>query len=276
VGSERSFDAPADFAQPARQCVAIYQQRPGAACRPAPGKNLRFEVRDTGPGIPADRYDDVFVEFEQLGNPQRDRRQGLGLGLAIVKRLASLLGHSIGLRSTLGRGSCFWIDVPLAQQNVLAEAPTGELLHQHHNPLLGSRVLVLDDESTILQSMRNLLAHWGCQVDSAANTDEAESALRSHVPDLLIADCRLGGESTGLDAVSQLRAIAREEIPVLIITGDTAPERLREARDSGYPLLHKPVPPARLRSAMQHLIKRNRLKPSSIPATDCESMASRP
>ena len=66
------------------------------------GLKLRFEVYDTGPGIPADRLDDVFLEFYQLGNPERDRHQGLGLGLAIVKRVASLLEHDVTVRSRAG------------------------------------------------------------------------------------------------------------------------------------------------------------------------------
>lgn len=116
-------------------------------------------------------------------------------------------------------------------------------------------MLVLDDESAILESMRSLLGRWGCEVTAAATVDEARSAARTRTPDLLIVDHRLAEEQTGLDAVSDLRRAVGVEVPALVVTGDTASERIREARSSGYPLLHKPVQPARLRSAMLHLLR---------------------
>ena len=218
------------------------------------GDKLRFEVHDTGPGIPQDRFDDIFVEFQQLGNPQRDRRQGLGLGLAIVKRLAGLLGHPIGLTSQLGRGSCFWVETHLVQSQNSTVAHQSETKRLPGDHLSGARVLVLDDETSILQSMRNLLEHWGCKVSTAATVDEAQSLVQTKVQDLLVVDYRLAGDITGLNVATRLLKAAGHNIPVLVITGDTAPERLREARDSGYPLLHKPVQPAKLRSTMQHLL----------------------
>jgi CheY-like chemotaxis protein len=226
--------------------------------------NLRFEVHDTGPGIPQAHFDDIFIEFQQLGNPHRDRRQGLGLGLAIVKRLAGLLGHPIGLSSQLGQGSCFWVETPLAQPQEPIQSPRQCPDRLPAGQLLGARVLVLDDETSILQSMRNLLEHWGCEVSTAGTFEEAQRLVQTVNQDLLIVDYRLAGDITGLNAATHLRKAAGHEIPVLVITGDTAPERLREARDSGYPLLHKPVQPARLRSAIQHLIREG-LATASIP-----------
>jgi signal transduction histidine kinase/CheY-like chemotaxis protein len=227
------------------------------------GDYLRFEVHDTGPGIPEDRFDDIFIEFQQLGNPHRDRRQGLGLGLAIVKRLAGLLGHPIGLTSQLGRGSCFWVETRLAQPQETAHPPPGETERLPGDQIHGARVLVLDDETSILQSMRHLLEHWGCEVSTAATLEEAHRLVQAEAQDLLIVDYRLAGEITGLNAANHLQETAGHAIPVLVITGDTAPQRLREARDSGYPLLHKPVQPARLRSTMQHLIRDRLASPST-------------
>lgn len=76
------------------------------------GDMLRIEVCDTGVGIPQDQLQMIFEEFHQLGNPERDREQGLGLGLAIVRRLATLLGHRIDVQSRVGRGSCFSVALP--------------------------------------------------------------------------------------------------------------------------------------------------------------------
>jgi len=218
------------------------------------GAGLRFEVHDTGPGIPADKLDDIFQEFYQLGNPERDRRQGLGLGLAIVKRVAALLGHDITARSRLGHGSCFAITAPLSQElpsslPFAAMAAPGLELWNH-------RVLVLDDDHAILAAMEGLLKRWGCKVSTATSLEEAREKIAANAlpPELLIVDYRLPGQASGLDAASALQEALGRRVPVLVITGDTAPDRLREAQASGYPLLHKPVQPAKLRSIMRHLI----------------------
>ncbi|MEJ0008944.1 MAG: ATP-binding protein [Steroidobacteraceae bacterium] len=78
------------------------------------GARVRIQVLDTGRGIPADEQQHIFQEFYQLGNPERDRNQGVGLGLAIVKRLTTLLDHPLSLRSPTGRGSCFQLEAPVA------------------------------------------------------------------------------------------------------------------------------------------------------------------
>jgi len=217
-------------------------------------RHMRLEVRDSGVGIPGDRLDDVFKEFQQIGSHQHDRKQGLGLGLAIVKRLAGLLGHPIGVRSAPGAGSCFWIDVPMANAATVPSAAAEDTAGMSGGQLRGARVLVLDDDLVILRSMQELLESWGCDVSTATSIARAEAGIRSHAPELLIVDYRLADEETGLGALARLRALAERRLPALVITADTAPERLREARDSGYPLLHKPVQPARLRSAMQYLL----------------------
>lgn len=78
------------------------------------GDSIRIEVRDTGPGIPADKHEAVFDDFVQLGNPERDRNKGLGLGLAVARRMAGLMGHPMGVVSHVGRGTAFWITLPIA------------------------------------------------------------------------------------------------------------------------------------------------------------------
>src|SRR5690606_3491097 len=78
------------------------------------GAQVRIEVADSGIGIAAEQIPLIFQEFTQLGNPERDRGKGLGLGLAIVERLARLLDAAVGVRSQPGRGSIFWVTVPLS------------------------------------------------------------------------------------------------------------------------------------------------------------------
>jgi signal transduction histidine kinase/CheY-like chemotaxis protein len=221
------------------------------------GKDLRLEVRDTGCGIPKDRIADCFVEFQQINNPQRDRTQGLGLGLAIVQRLARLLGHRLEVRSELGRGSLFAIRLPLLAG---AQAATASLVGQTYRPPepveRPLRVLVLDDDRMVREAMDDLLSGWGYQVSPVASLDEALSVASGSPPDLLIADYRLPGGVTGADAIMAIHRQAGHEIPALVITGDTAPGRLRESATPGHPLLHKPVDPAKLRTTLRFLASR--------------------
>jgi signal transduction histidine kinase len=218
------------------------------------GGSIRIEVYDNGPGIPQDSLEDIFLEFHQLGNPERDRRKGLGLGLAIVKRLAGLLGHKIDVRSTVGRGSRFAITVPLSTERRPAARPASSVAMGAD--LLGARVLVLDDDISVLDAMRTLLEGWGCDVITTSSPQEAEAALASdsRLPDMLIVDYRLRRHASGIETIERLHQLARHRIPALVVTGDTAPDRLREAQESGYPLLHKPVRPAQLRAVMRKLI----------------------
>jgi signal transduction histidine kinase/ActR/RegA family two-component response regulator len=219
------------------------------------GGTVRVDVFDTGPGIPPEAIDDIFLEFHQLGNPERDRRKGLGLGLAIVKRLADLLGHRIEVRSVVGRGSRFSITLPLSSEpETVARggappADPGADLH-------GKRVLVLDDDTAVLDAMASLLERWGCDVVTTSTPEEAEAAVAAGAApiDLLIVDYRLRQHASGIETIGRLHARAGARIPALVITGDTAPDRLREAEESGYPLLHKPVKPAQLRTVMRQLV----------------------
>ena len=216
------------------------------------GGNLAMQVWDTGPGIPADQQELVFQEYYQLGNPERDRSRGLGLGLAIVRRLTALIGASLVLRSLPGRGCCFEIGVPLALAGQADEPPqTPEL-----GALATGLVVVIDDELAIRDAMTTLLETWGHMVIAAGSSAEAIERLATcpDQPDLIISDFRLRDGENGIAAVERLRSEYNEPIPAMLITGDTAPDRLAEAQASGLLLLHKPVPNSRLRAAIVNLI----------------------
>ncbi len=219
------------------------------------GESLRIDVVDTGPGIPTESLEEIFVEFHQLGNPERDRRRGLGLGLAIVKRLAGLLCHPIEVRSVVGRGSRFSITVPRTSEPQRARR-WSEDEASIKAELQGRRVLVLDDEISVREAMRQLLERWGCEVITTGSPEEAQACLDAEArrPELLIVDYRLRRGASGIETIGRLRERAGTPIPALVITGDTAPDRLREAQESGYPLLHKPVMPASLSAAMRRLM----------------------
>ena len=220
------------------------------------GQALTIAVWDTGIGIPSEQRERIFEEFFQLGNPERDRRNGLGLGLPIARRIAHLLGSELELHSTLGRGSAFAISVALGDESVIVQPPPP--LAISGDALAGRCVIVIDDEAAIRQGMHELLSQWGCSSVEAASAEQALELLaaRNAVPDLLLADYRLTGGSNGANAVQLLRQHFGSSLPALLITGDTAPERLREAKDSGLHILHKPVRPAQLRALCNYLLTR--------------------
>lgn len=211
------------------------------ACRKR-GDQAMLEVWDTGIGIAPAHQREVFREFHQLGNPERDRHNGLGLGLAIADGLARTMGHGLSLTSTLHRGSVFRLALPIST----AELPQEPGALEHGKMSFNMRVLVIDDDAIVRASMHLMLRGWGCECDMAESIEEALELVRTRVPDLVISDYRLREQSTGLEAIAALRALLGNHLLAMLITGDTAPDRLREAQGSGLLLLHKPVSPEQL------------------------------
>ena len=222
-------------------------------CRRRPG-TLSIQVWDTGPGIAHEHHQDIFKEFVQLGNPERDRGKGLGLGLAIVDRISRMLNHPLRMRSTLGRGSMFATDPPPATDDL--EDAGSVAVDPIEEPFSGECVAVLDDDAASVDAMTSLLEGWNC---TAIGADSAGSLLRriaerKAVPEFLICDYRLRDGRNGIQAIEQIRAQLGLKIPAILITGDTAADRLIEAHASGLELLHKPVAPARLRQLLRQLL----------------------
>ncbi|MCW2235748.1 PAS domain-containing protein [Azospirillum canadense] len=216
-------------------------------CRRTKG-GLRVEVWDSGIGIPADRLDEIFEEFTQL-NTNGDR--GLGLGLAIVKRLSKLLGHRVGVRSTEGRGSVFSVELPrVAAEKTRAAAV--ELRQVANDCVNKGMVLVIDDEAIILLGLKAMLEGWGYSVLTARSGDQALERLRAdgRRPQVVLADYQLQQGRTGPEALAAVQGLVGTDVPGIILTGDTAPERLDEAQRKGFRILHKPVFPNDLRKLM--------------------------
>lgn len=223
------------------------------ACR-ARKNTVNIEVWDTGDGIASSNFKEIYQEFYQIGNAERNKANGLGLGLAIVKRISELLSHPISLSSRVQRGSKFAIEVLTAQTgtNTMDD-------YQSQPPndavLVGAVVLVIDDELNVLEAIDIVLKQWGCHVIMARSASEALAVLGplGTTPDVILSDYRLRGQETGQDAI---RAVQREfgQSPAALITGDTAPDRLHEAAESGYTLLHKPLNPRQLKAALLDLM----------------------
>lgn len=216
------------------------------------GNRVRVVVADTGMGIPADKLEAIFEEYVQLGNPERDRTKGLGLGLAIVRRLGSLLEAPIEVQSVPGKGSVFCVAFARGASTDLVVNSTANA----PGDLQGRWVVVVDDEGAIRQAMKELLGQWGCEVTVAGSGDEAVElvAMSPRVPDVIVCDYRLRDNEYGLEAIEKLRSEFCEDIPALLVTGDTAPDRIVEIKSSGIPVLHKPLGPEALRQALLHIV----------------------
>ncbi|WP_231586404.1 ATP-binding response regulator [Cupriavidus basilensis] len=226
----------------------------GARRRP---HGMEIQVVDQGPGIACAQQARVFEEFAQLPETQRHPEEGLGLGLAIVRRLAALLGHEIGLRSVPGRGARFSVLVAYAAAPAApapVPAPAGEDGAPSSQHRLG--IMLVDDDARVLAALSELLALWGHAVYAGATAPQAcaahaAAAAQGPAPvDLLIVDYRLAGGVTGFAAIAALRGCLGAEVPALVVTGDTAPDRLRELDASGFRILHKPLAAHALREAI--------------------------
>jgi CheY-like chemotaxis protein len=231
-----------------------YTRRGGvlvAARRHANG--IALEVWDTGLGIPPDKLEMIFREFYQIDNPERDRSRGLGMGLAIVQRICKLLDHPLELRSRMGRGTVFRVIVPAGDPNAIDEPTQVETVPPRK---LGTiRVLLIDDERAIRDATRELLVPMQVEVLTAATIAEAlEQAQRAQGQiDMILSDWRLRGQENGIEAVRAVRAISGEGTPAVLITGDTSPDLLKLAHESGLVVLHKPLQPRQLVRLIKHL-----------------------
>ncbi len=219
------------------------------------GKGLRVLVFDTGLGIPAAHLDDIFDEFFQLANPERDRSKGLGLGLSIVKRSAALLNHALIVESLPGRGSTFGIEVPV----VRAVPSATSLASQSRNnvgSLIGAFVVLIEDDQENRYAMDALFRQWGCHVVSAGSVDDALDKLTPHLraPDLIVSDCRLRDRQTGLMAVRKIRIQADRHVPAILVTGDIHAADIAGAAAVGARVLHKPVNSGKLRGLAEEML----------------------
>ena len=219
----------------------------------ARGGEIRIEVSDTGPGIPRDRREAIFDEFQREGGPGDG---GFGLGLSIVRRLAQALDHRIDLSSRVGAGSTFAICLPAVSAPEKAPAPAGGALPSRLDGVHGAEILVIENEPSVAGAMRSLLERWGCRVRVAASPGEAREALRlgAASPDLIIADYHLDDGLRGFDAIDVVQTEIDASVPACIVTADHSEAVSTAAAARGLEILRKPVKPAELRSLMAYLL----------------------
>ncbi len=206
-------------------------------CARLRGERVRIDVVDTGIGVAEDQRKHIFEEFFQAHNPGRDHGEGLGLGLAIVSRLAKLLGAEIEVRSKVGKGSRFSLSLPKARDIFLVGAKGADARK------LDGRILVVEDNSIVRQALVTMLEDWGAKTSAVVSGEEAlDLAVRGEWDfDALLADHRLGAGLTGVQTALEIGRRIGRRVPTLVLTGDTAKERIAEIESSGFVFLHKPV-----------------------------------
>ena len=221
------------------------------------GTRVAVEVVDTGIGIAPEHQTRIFEEFYQIrNNVATDRPDGgMGLGLAIVRGLADLLRHDIAVVSRQGRGSRFSIVAPRARKppavrsRRLAEVSATRTLDS-------AMVAVIDDDAASVDAMRVLFDTWGAMVVGGTDVETLLDRCgdTGRYPDLIVADLRLAGGASGVDAILRLRDEFGATIPALVISGDTGSEAERRVRSAGLALLPKPVVAVKLKSAALALL----------------------
>jgi signal transduction histidine kinase/CheY-like chemotaxis protein len=226
------------------------------ACRASGTGQVRIEVWDSGIGIAPEHHQQIFGEFYQVGNPERDRTKGLGLGLNIVERTARLLSHAFYLRSSLGQGTRFTLELPSAAD---ASATSFEVLEPTPVASLnGLAVMVIEDDALASEGVVGLLESWGCRVTAADGQQTALQQMQAKgVPDVIMSDYRLRDGENGIEAVNALRAAAGRPIAACLASGDTDQALIQKAKEAQLTLLHKPVRPAKLRSLLRSLAPQN-------------------
>jgi PAS domain S-box-containing protein len=200
------------------------------------GDKVCVSVTDTGIGIPAGALATIFDDHVQLGNPARDRRKGLGLGLSIAKRIADTLGHRISVRSELGSGSSFSIELPgaLDAAPIEAEKPLPAVAQEH--PV----VLLVDDDLDVADAVQMMLQSYSIETYMAHSRDAALDMLESGLnPGVVLCDYRLP-DVNGIDLIRQLRKALNTDVPAVLMTGDMGITEI-PADLAKCALLHKPV-----------------------------------
>lgn len=224
-----------------------YTERGGVliGCRRRQGKSW-VEVWDTGVGIPAESFAEIFEEFKQLGDGARN--SGSGLGLAIVAKTAALLGLEISVRSRPGQGSVFAIELPLGQAELIAPATAPPMATTHH-----LRIALVEDNPMVRDALVEGLQGLGHQVLAAATTAGLLHELGLQPPDIVISDYRLNAGETGFDVITAVRKQYGAELPAILLTGDTDPDLLRSMTDRGIVVLHKPLDLETLHASLRDL-----------------------
>ena len=208
-------------------------------CRRA-GDKVRIEVWDSGLGVTEDQLPHIFEEYYQ--GAEGVQRGGFGLGLAIVKRLGEILNHPIEVRSKPGRGTGFSIEVPKGLLAIRESSPASG--PSDENSAFQGKLLVIEDEISVRTAISRLLKMNGIRVVFAATAAEALALVNQQDarPDFVLCDYNLRGSINGIESIEALRAALGENIPAIVMTGDTRSETREAIVSRDISVLIKPFP----------------------------------
>ena len=210
-------------------------------CRRLPGY-VRIEVMDNGPGIAAEALGQIFDEYWQQEQTRLYKGAGLGLGLSIVKLLAELLQLKLSVKSTVGKGSCFCVEVPIATAKPMARQIREVAQHTRTARPAGT-ILLVDDDEAVLDSTSLFLGISGYHVLAATNATDALALAETGKPDMVITDYGLAQRDTGIDLLRNIRSRLQRDVPAIIITGDTSLQRSQSALGTNVEVVCKPLDP---------------------------------
>jgi PAS domain S-box-containing protein len=260
AGGEHAHSDPSLIEQVLRNLVsnAIKYTKRGLVslrCVGSANTMLNIEVLDTGIGIPAAQIQYIYDEFYQVGVPANSSRDGYGLGLSIVQRIVKLLNLKIEVRSEVGKGSVFSLAVPASSARAprsQAALPEPSVCQQ---PVGAPRVLLVEDDRSVRDATRLLLAVEGYQVTAVATLGEAlKHAAGENRIDLLVTDYHLANGETGTMVISALRESLGTHLKAVLITGDTSTAVKELPRDPFMRITSKPVQADELLTLMRALL----------------------
>jgi len=223
--------------------------------------HLRIEVWDSGIGIPADKFEEIFQEFKRLNT---HAEEGSGLGLATVRRLCELLKHPLSFRSEPGQGSVFRVDLPYGELNQVETAAAIRTAQEIALPNLNrplqtpsadnnnTQLLLIENDKDIADAMQSLLQQWGY---SLQHSNELQTLKQVPAPRMILADYHLDNGQSGLEWAKSLQQHWQANIPVIIISADRTDKVKQAAQTAGYHFLKKPVKPAALRALLDRWAK---------------------
>jgi two-component system, sensor histidine kinase len=217
------------------------------------GSNVDLVVVDTGIGIAEKDLGLIFGDFFQVANRERNSKKGFGLGLGIVRRLCDGMGWRLEVRSTLGHGTGFSIQVPRTAPRREAGSDVEEALSAQPRNADQASVLFVDDDALVRDAMGRMLTDWDFEATLCATGSEALSRLRQgdgatrwHV----LLDFRLSGEENGVGLADRIRSEFGERVRITLMSGEASEELVQQAKQRDIVLLRKPVKPIRLRAIL--------------------------
>ena len=217
--------------------------------------NIVIEVWDNGPGIPKDKQATIFKEFERLNSNQA--ASGLGLGLAISERIAKLLGFTISVKSTLGKGTCFSFILPRSH-SMLANKIIATTTSQPSatNEFIDLAIVLIDNESLMLTAMQTQLQEWGCKVIAVKDEKNLHTALAKNnvVPDMIISDYHLDDDKNGVDLVQKSIKKYAWQAPVIICSADPSEQVREHTSSTKFYFMRKPIKALALKKLMRQLL----------------------